>query len=348
MDRIIRLLCYVTCLITFVGKIACVGPPSRLASATLRAVGANISDDVLRDIDLNVTVVYPAVAVNLTVDDAAELATEEPTVEVAVFYDAALKRKLVEERGLSEAELYDYILTLMHAAHFAFQQEALSPHNMRIRTVYVAALPQEVLDSQVKEVSASIYLAEFRKIQDQYKTDQQGNQLPHWDYAILLTGIDLWLVIGNKTSYEVQGLTTIGNMCHSRLSTAIVEGRDLRSALNVAHEIGHSLGMFHDGTGRNTCNRFLYIMSQFSGFGKTTWSPCSIKVMANKLGTYSCLNERAWNTVLTNRFGNQRLPGQVFDADQQCAIAMGNGYRRSHGGDLSGLVLVACATNSAA
>lgn len=43
-----------------------------------------------------------------------------------------------------------------------------------------------------------------------------------------------------------------------------------------SHELGHSLGMEHDGSGvSKACESNKYIMSPTTGAGKTTWSSCS-------------------------------------------------------------------------
>lgn len=56
------------------------------------------------------------------------------------------------------------------------------------------------------------------------------------------------------------------------------EASSFSTAFILTHELGHSLGMEHDGAGVSKgCAHNKFIMSPTTGKGKTTWSTCSAK-----------------------------------------------------------------------
>ncbi|KAI9550354.1 hypothetical protein GHT06_001581 [Daphnia sinensis] len=126
----------------------------------------------------------------------------------------------------------------------------------------------------------------------------------HWDDALLLTGLDLF-AIGRDgfTTHQVVGLAPIGGMCTATSSCTINEGRHFESVYVVAHEIGHSLGMKHDGReAGNDCDSGSFLMSPTLGSGKTQWSPCSKHYLDAFLNTRQagCLRDRIWSRKSTN------------------------------------------------
>lgn len=82
--------------------------------------------------------------------------------------------------------------------------------------------------------------------------------------------------------YTVAGYAPVKGMCTGSRSCTINEGLDFGSVFVVTHEMGHSLGMYHDGD--NECDLRCCIMSPSVGSGKTHWSRCSVKEMRQFLG----------------------------------------------------------------
>ena len=71
----------------------------------------------------------------------------------------------------------------------------------------------------------------------------------------------------------------VSGMCHPEYSCTINEGHNFESVYVIAHEMGHNLGMNHDGESNsgNHCDANKYLMSPVLGPGKVTWSTCSSK-----------------------------------------------------------------------
>ena len=61
-------------------------------------------------------------------------------------------------------------------------------------------------------------------------------------------------------------------MCHPDYSCTINEGSNFESVFVIAHEMGHNLGMNHDGetTEGNRCSPDQFLMSPVLGPGKVT------------------------------------------------------------------------------
>ncbi len=135
--------------------------------------------------------------------------------------------------------------------------------------------------------------------------------------------------------YDTLGLAPTGGICDKEASCLAVEfGAEPKdvgaapypttgfgAAYILAHEMGHSLGMKHDGKS-NDCNRDGFIMSSSRETGgETKWSPCSAKTLKELVGA-RCLYDSPGNDGLRNGYDHQGefqgLPGKTFGADRQC------------------------------
>uniref|UniRef100_A0A182JD08 Uncharacterized protein n=1 Tax=Anopheles atroparvus TaxID=41427 RepID=A0A182JD08_ANOAO len=125
-------------------------------------------------------------------------------------------------------------------------------------------------------------------------------------------------------------------MCTITSSCTINEGKHFESVFVVSHEIGHNLGMRHD-TSENNCDPSLYIMSPTLGSGKITWSSCSRNYLNTFLKTSqaTCLFDRGHYGSSLDHTGEGKLPGERFDADQQCLLKYGKDSTRSKSQDLA-------------
>lgn len=117
-------------------------------------------------------------------------------------------------------------------------------------------------------------------------------------------------------------------MCKGNYSCTINEASNLESAFVIAHEIGHSLGIMHDGQ-RNTCDPNGFIMSEKTGAGKVHWSQCSNTYLNDsiKRRKLTCLDteQSAYKDPMLD-LSKLRAPGQVYTINDQCKLAFGANY----------------------
>ena len=151
----------------------------------------------------------------------------------------------------------------------------------------------------------------------------------HWDHALLLTGLNLY--DGSVSQDSVIGLAWVSGMCHPEYSCTINEGHNYESVFVIAHEMGHNLGMVHDGEQQegNTCSPDNYLMSPVLGPGKVTWSSCSNSELTYFLTgsetrlQATCLDDIP--TIMDDYDFNteQLLPGEKVSALDQCVKSFG-------------------------
>lgn len=144
----------------------------------------------------------------------------------------------------------------------------------------------------------------------------------------MISSLDLYKVTNSGNQSGVLGLSWVGGMCKGKYSCTVGEAIHLESAFVIAHEIGHNLGMMHDGA-KNRCDPNRYIMSDRTGAGKTNWSSCSNEYLENaiKQNQLNCLLED--QSPITDQLfdlSKLKLPGQVYSINDQCKLAHGNNY----------------------
>ncbi|WKY10198.1 hypothetical protein Q1695_002499 [Nippostrongylus brasiliensis] len=165
--------------------------------------------------------------------------------------------------------------------------------------------------------------------------------LPKHDHAILITKFDLLSPRGDSAT---QGMSYVGNICKVGDSASIVEDIGAAAtAIIAAHELGHSLGAFHDGNPEAqdcpSSENFLMASTvsgseNFELFAHSrTMSPCSVKSIEKNLRTKSaqCVKKAASGDRKLKKKSStldlmSRTSGEMIGLRQQCQIAFGPHY----------------------
>ncbi|XP_069438153.1 A disintegrin and metalloproteinase with thrombospondin motifs 13 isoform X12 [Ovis canadensis] len=149
----------------------------------------------------------------------------------------------------------------------------------------------------------------------------------HADLVLYITRFDLELPDGNR---QVRGVTQLGGACSSSWSCLITEDTGFDLGLTIAHEIGHSFGLEHDGVPGSSCGPSGHVMASDGAapalaLGGPAWSPCSRRQLLSLLsaGRARCMWDPPAPRPGPAGRPPEAQPGLYYGADEQCRIAFG-------------------------
>ncbi|XP_043933631.1 A disintegrin and metalloproteinase with thrombospondin motifs 7-like [Protopterus annectens] len=242
--------------------------------------------------------------------------SKEKWVETLVVADT----KMVEYHGSENIE--NYVLTVMNMVASLFHDASIG-NAIHIVVVRLILLEEEEEDLKIIH-HADNTLSSFCKWQKKMNIKEDSHPTHH-DVAVLLTRKDLCAAM-NKPC-ETLGLSHVSGMCQPHRSCNINEDTGLPLAFTVAHELGHSFGIQHDGTG-NDCEpigKRPFVMSPQLLYNTSplTWSRCSREYITRFLdrGWGLCLDDPPTKNVV--EFPSI-LPGVLYDVSHQCQLQYGS------------------------
>ncbi|XP_069480305.1 A disintegrin and metalloproteinase with thrombospondin motifs 7 [Ambystoma mexicanum] len=241
--------------------------------------------------------------------------SKEKWVETLVVADT----KMVEYHGTENVQ--HYILTVMNMVAGLFHDPSIgNPINIVI--VRLVLLEAEEEDLKITH-HADNTLKSFCKWQKM--ANVKGDAHPtHHDVAVLITRRDICAAMNRPC--ETLGLSHVSGMCQPHRSCNINEDTGLPLAFTISHELGHSFGIHHDGSG-NECEpigKRPFIMSPQLLYDTSplTWSRCSRDYITRFL-------DRGWGLCLDDPPTNELMdypsvpPGVLYDVGHQCRLQYG-------------------------
>ncbi|XP_033752063.1 A disintegrin and metalloproteinase with thrombospondin motifs 16-like [Pecten maximus] len=172
---------------------------------------------------------------------------------------------------------------------------------------------------------------------------RMGMELPVHDHVILFTGNDLYRpTLANK---GVAGFARVKSMCTQTSASIVEEHGGFNSILTATHEIGHSLGAYHDGHNNSCVGEDNYIMTPIGGSATPSnalnpfqFSPCSEEAFQSYLDSLpmnNCLTDET--DIFDEEEFQEHLKeaaGQLYGPNEQCKQHLGKESYYAWGGIL--------------
>ncbi|KAH9507536.1 hypothetical protein Btru_051379 [Bulinus truncatus] len=247
-----------------------------------------------------------------SVHSAKKRSTDELYLELLLVAD----KTMYQYHG---SDLQNFLLAVTNVAAARFVDPSLG------RTIHLTVVKIKILEDDqpgLEVVDDARYgLKSFCEWQEKENPALDTDPL-HYDAAVLFTRIDLQ---HGASGHSTVGLANAGGVCTASSRCAYVEDTGVDTGLTFAHELGHNLGLSHDGS-QNTCSDSKNLMATAGATGPESfkWSTCSRDALNTFLssGRGECLKD-----VPTHHEELPKdLPGVIYDADDQCRLWVGTKY----------------------
>ncbi|CAK9300288.1 unnamed protein product [Gordionus sp. m RMFG-2023] len=209
--------------------------------------------------------------------------------------------------------VHSYLLFLMKMVNQIFNDKSMIIRiNVVVKEIFLLeeSLGYLIHQSRPRESIQDVCM----KINSVYAM-RKGHR-PVYDAAIFIT----------RDDFGPAGLAPLASLCDSSFKCTINKDSGFSSAIVIAHEIAHVLGLGHDGID-NSCYSINTIMTPFlsASFGEFHWSECSIRGMHELLNSFHCLKDATANREHYEYFSLTEL-GKRYDPTNQCQLEFGKEF----------------------
>ncbi|XP_071455344.1 A disintegrin and metalloproteinase with thrombospondin motifs 2-like [Hetaerina americana] len=241
----------------------------------------------------------------------------------------AVDHTVVKFHGRENAA--QYVLALMNIVSAIYKDPSLDS-NLRIVIVRMIFYDKEK-EGQVEEGNPKQSLEHVNAWNENLLKAiaiEKGVAGTRHDVAVWLTRLDL----GGPSGYA-----PVSGACDPARSCALNRDEGLSSAFIIAHEVGHVLGMTHDGdlSAGNDCGAEAQegsVMAPMvaAAFNRFHWSPCSREEFHSKAPQWTCLDDPPPHSTNATVLGSSLHA--AFSMDEQCRLEFGDGYTLCHSFEL--------------
>ncbi|QQP57206.1 Uncharacterized protein FKW44_002120, partial [Caligus rogercresseyi] len=182
-------------------------------------------------------------------------------IETAVFVDEEAVRKFDPFLQRSNEKLRDLFLRGV---------------DFDISIVRIELLRSQPSNLPTHGGERTLLLKSFCRYQSKENKNKNG-EAGHWDIGVYISGLDFYAVSGGRSSKVTMGLSAVDAICTNDYNCVIAElgttnyknkpypSSGFTSVYVLAHELGHNLGLHHDGKSGNTCGTNGFIMASPHG-----------------------------------------------------------------------------------
>ncbi|XP_077986528.1 A disintegrin and metalloproteinase with thrombospondin motifs 12-like [Glandiceps talaboti] len=215
----------------------------------------------------------------------------------------------------------EYVMIMLNGVAGLYADPSLGV-DIKLYLSRIKILTEPQTDLEI-EANADVMLQNFRDwMIPQYVADDFSPY--HYDAAALITKVDLYS--GEEQNYDNTGLGYKYGACDPNSMYSVSEDSGpMALVLTLAHELGHNLGMHHDGN-MNSCSDKVNIMTGYPVDGRNAikWSTCSQEAIVAfmKSDKAFCLSDYP-SSPEGLMIDTRPPPGLIYGSDMQCQLIFG-------------------------
>ncbi|XP_033116360.1 A disintegrin and metalloproteinase with thrombospondin motifs 2-like [Anneissia japonica] len=174
------------------------------------------------------------------------------TIELVVMVDSTV----YEYFDSSDTLVQDFVLSFVNALDLLLRNPGLGAYDLNLKLLGIHFFhdsgeledPEEVTSQTNQCDSGEGCIGELSLMKDLWERVNEGYQA---DHGIYLTKRKL--CFADMTGCQQSGYAPLGGMCGGRSSLSVARADGLQATSEEAHELGHNLGIVHDGEASGGC-----------------------------------------------------------------------------------------------